>query len=45
MKTSNSRIIGIEEREELQLNGTENTFNKILEEISPNLKKDMPIYV
>ena len=44
MKRPNLRIIGVEE-EELQLKGTENIFNKIIEENFPNLKKDIPMKV
>ena len=33
-----SLIIGIEEGEETQVKGTENIFNKIIEENFPNLK-------
>ncbi|EGV99742.1 Putative transposase element L1Md-A101/L1Md-A102/L1Md-A2 [Cricetulus griseus] len=42
MKRPNLRIIGIEEV--VQLKGTENIFNKIIEENFPNLK-DMPTKV
>jgi hypothetical protein len=35
----NLRIIGIEESEEFQLNGSVNIFNKIIEEHFPNVKK------
>ena len=38
MKRTNLRIIGIEEGEEIQLKGTENIFNKIIEENFPNLR-------
>ena len=38
MKRPNLRIIGIEE--EVQLKDAENTFNKIIEENFPNLKKE-----
>ena len=44
MKRSNLRIIGIDKGEEYQLNGTENIFNKIIEENFPNLK-NMPIKI
>ena len=44
MKRSNLRIIGIE-GEELQFKGTENIFNKIIEENIPNLKKDMSMKI
>jgi hypothetical protein len=43
MKRTNLRIIGIEEGEETQVKGTENVFNKIIEENFPNLNKEMPI--
>ncbi|KAL6079788.1 hypothetical protein STEG23_023429 [Scotinomys teguina] len=42
MKGPNIRIIGIEEGEEYQLKGTENIFNKIIEENFPNLKRNHP---
>ena len=45
MKRQNLGITGIEEGEELQIKGTENIFNKIIEESFPKLKKDMPITV
>ena len=38
------KIIGIEEGE-IQLKGTENIFNKVVEENFPNLKKDMPMKI
>jgi hypothetical protein len=38
-------IIGIEESEDSQLKGPINIFNKIIEENSPNLKKEMPINI
>ncbi|KAL6032987.1 hypothetical protein STEG23_021333 [Scotinomys teguina] len=41
MKRPNIRIIGIE-GEEYQLKGTENIFNKIIEENFPNLKRNHP---
>ena len=48
MKRQNLRIIGLEEREEHQLKGTENIyiyiFNKIKEDFL-TLKKDMPMKV
>ena len=40
MKRTNIQIIQIEERKETQVKGTENIFNKIIEENFPNLKKD-----
>ena len=45
MKRPNLKIIGIEEGEESQLNGSENIFNKIIEENFPNLKEEMVIKV
>jgi hypothetical protein len=45
LKRSNLRMIGIEEGEESQLRGPENTNNKITEENFPNLKKEMAINV
>ncbi|KAL6093590.1 hypothetical protein STEG23_012833 [Scotinomys teguina] len=45
MKRPNIRIIGIEEGKEYQLKGTENIFNKIIEEKFPNLKKEPPIKI
>ena len=44
MKRANLRIIGVEEKE-LQLNGTENIFNKIIEENFPNIKIDITMKV
>lgn len=43
MKRSNLSVIGIEEGEETQVSGTENILNKIIEENSPNLKKEVLI--
>jgi hypothetical protein len=43
MKKPNLRIIGIEKGEDSQLKCPENTFNKIIEENFPNLKKVMTI--
>jgi hypothetical protein len=37
----NLRIIGIEQKEDFQLKGPVNTFNKIIEENFPNLKEEM----
>ncbi|KAL6030381.1 hypothetical protein STEG23_024291 [Scotinomys teguina] len=45
MKRPNIRIIGIEEGEEYQLKGTENIFNKIIEENFNYLKKEPPIKI
>jgi archaeosine-15-forming tRNA-guanine transglycosylase len=43
IKRPNLRIMGIEEREEVQAKGIRNIFNKIIIEIFPNLEKSMPI--
>ena len=40
-RRQNLRIIGIDENEDCQLKGPVNIFNKIIEENSPNLKKEM----
>jgi hypothetical protein len=45
MKRPNLRIIRIEENENSQCKGSENVFNKIIEENFPNLKKEMDIKV
>ena len=41
MRRPNLRIIGIDEKEDFQLKGPVNIFNKIIEENFPNLKKVM----
>jgi hypothetical protein len=41
----NLTIIGMEESEDSQLKGPGNIFNKIIEEIFPNIKKEMPINI
>jgi hypothetical protein len=41
MRRANLRTIGIDENEDFQLKGPVNIFNKIIEEIVPNLKKEM----
>jgi hypothetical protein len=41
MRRPNLRIIGIDENEDFQLKGSVNIFNKIIEENSPNVKKEM----
>jgi hypothetical protein len=41
MRKPNLRIIGIDEKEDFQLKGPLNIFNKIIEENFPNLKKEM----
>jgi hypothetical protein len=35
MRRANLRIIGIDEKEDFQLKGSVNIFNKIIEETSP----------
>jgi hypothetical protein len=45
MRRPNLRIIGIVEKEDFQLKGPVNTFNKIIEENFPNLKKEMPMNI
>jgi hypothetical protein len=45
IKRPNLRIMGIEEREEVEAKGICNTFNKIITENFPNLEKSMPIQV
>ena len=43
MRRPNLQIIGVDENEDFQLKGPANIFNKIIEEIFPNLKKKMPM--
>jgi hypothetical protein len=43
MRRPNLRILGKEESEDSQLKRSVNIFNKIIQENSPNLKKEMPI--
>ena len=43
IRRPNLRIIGIDEKEDFQLKGPANIFNKIIEENFPNLKKEMPM--
>jgi hypothetical protein len=43
IKRPNLRIMGIEEREEVQAKGIHNIFNKIITENFPNLEKVMPL--
>jgi hypothetical protein len=45
IKRPNLRIMGIEERVEVQTKGICNIFNKIITENFPNLEKTMPIQV
>jgi chromosome segregation ATPase len=45
IKRPNLRIMGIEEREEVQAKGISNIFNKIIIENFLNLEKTMPIQV
>jgi hypothetical protein len=45
MKRSNLPIMGIEAGKETQTKGIDNTFNKIITENVPNLKKEKNIQV
>jgi hypothetical protein len=45
MRRPNLRIIVVEESKDSQFKGTENIFNKIIEENFPNLKNDMPMNI
>ena len=45
MRRPNLLIIGVEEKEDFQLKGPANIFNKIIEENSPYLKKEMPMNI
>jgi hypothetical protein len=45
MRKPNLRIIGIDEKEDFQLKGPVNIFNKIIEENFPNLKKEKPMNI
>ena len=45
MRKTKLREIGIYENEDFQLKGPVNIFNKIIEENSPNLKKEMPMSI
>jgi hypothetical protein len=45
MRRSNLRIVGIDKKEDFQIKGQVNVFNKIIEEKSPNLKKEMSMNV
>jgi hypothetical protein len=45
IKRPTLRITGTEEEEEVQAKGNHNIFNKIIKEISPNFKKDLPVQV
>ena len=45
VRRPNLRIIGREKRDDPQLKGTVNIFNKIIEEHFPNLKKEMPMNI
>ena len=44
MKRPNLRLLGTEGKES-QFKGTENIFNKIIEEKFPNLKKEIPVKI
>ena len=45
LRRANLRKIGIEEREDSQIKGAVNIFNKIIEEDFPNLKKEMTMNI
>jgi chromosome segregation ATPase len=45
IRRPNLRIIAIDEKEDIQIKGTVNIFNKIIEENFPNLKKEMPMNI
>jgi hypothetical protein len=45
MKRPNLRVIGKEQREDSQLQGSENVFNRIIKETVPNLKKEIPVNI
>jgi hypothetical protein len=45
MRRPNLRIIGIDEKEDFQLKAPVKIFNKIIEESSPSLKKEMPMNI
>ena len=45
MRKPNLRIIGIDESEDLQQKGPANTFNKIMKENFPNLKREIPMNI
>jgi hypothetical protein len=45
MRIPNLRIIGVDENEDFQLKGPANTFNKIIEENFPNIKKETPMNI
>ena len=45
IRRPNLRIIGIDGKEDFQLKGPVNIFNKIIEENFPNLKKEMPMNI
>jgi hypothetical protein len=45
IRRPNLRIIGIDEKEDFQLKGPVNIFNKIIEENFPNLMKEMAMNI
>ena len=45
MRRPNLRIIGINKKEDFQLKGPINIFNKIIERNFPKLKKEMPMSI
>jgi hypothetical protein len=45
MRRPNPKIIGIDEKEDFQLKESVNIFNKIIDKIFPNLKKEMSMNI
>jgi hypothetical protein len=45
MRRPNLQIIGVDEYEDFQVKGPANIFNKIIEENSPNLMKELPMNI
>ena len=45
MRRPKLRIVGINKKEDFQLKGSVNVFNKFIEENFPNLKKEMPMNI
>jgi hypothetical protein len=45
MRRPKLRTIGIEEREDSQLKGPVNIFNRVIDESFPSLKKEMPMNI
>lgn len=43
MKSPKLQVVGIEEGKEAQIKSPENIFNKIIKEIFPSLRNELPI--